>query len=108
VRPDATPIARPPLPQPIAPAASRPRPAPPTPIEPPAAEPAPPPVVASVEAARPPLKPVETGPKAPPIPALREGQPKEAPAPQKTDDPFADLDALEAEMSRLLGRESQS
>jgi hypothetical protein len=97
------------LPQPIAPAASRPRPAPPAPSEPPATEPAAlPHVIASGEAARPPLKPIETAPKAPPIPPLREGQPKEPPAPQKADDPFADLDALEAEMSRLLGRETQS
>jgi hypothetical protein len=48
------------------------------------------------------------GPKIPPIAPLREGQPKEPTAAPKAEDPFADLDALEAEMSRLLGRETQS
>jgi hypothetical protein len=105
------PIARPPLPQPIAPAAARSRPSPPlTPNESAAVEPVAPPtvVVSPVEIARAPLKPVEMGPKIPPIPPLRDGHPKEPPATSKPEDPFADLDALEAEMSRLLGRETQS
>ena len=110
-RPFPTPIARPPLPQPIAPAARRSAPpvaaeaaafepvgsgAPPVTPPPPLAAPAPAaPHAHVVEVAAPaagPLKPAEFAVKAPAV---------------KTDDPFADLDALEAEMSRLLGRETK-
>jgi len=47
-------------------------------------------------------------PAAPPPPQEVRARAPEAPQPplQKKADPFADLDALEAEMSRLLGRDA--
>jgi hypothetical protein len=47
---------------------------------------------------------VEAAPPSPPPEAAVATAPP-PPAPAKKTDPFADLEALEAEMSRLLGRE---
>ena len=90
-------------------------PPPPAPPRPEKLEPA----AAAVEPrARPPAPtaPAWPGAKSPPSgDALKSGEvrsvgdkPNAAPsvkAPAKVDDPFADLDSLEAEMARLLGRE---
>ena len=56
------------------------------------------PVAAPAAAASQTLKSVETEPTKVGVPALK--------APVKTEDPFAELDALEREMARLLGRDA--
>jgi hypothetical protein len=58
-----------------------------------------PPATPAADAAQPP------GDRSPP---QKGNLPQGVKAPQKVEDPFADLESLEAEMARLLGREKQS
>ncbi len=92
--PRPAPLARPPLPPPITAGGSWPRAAPPGPKPP--------------EPRTPDPQRVEAPPKVPPTPppALASKPPPPAPPPpHKAEDPFADLESLEAEMARLLGRD---